>query len=208
MIKVMVKYILGKKVGMTQLFNERGVAFAVTLINAGPCVVTQLKTVDKDGYAAAQIGFESTRKNNKPAKGHFKDLGGFKFVREFRPRRTDLPAEWQVGRQITVEQFAIGDKVKVSGLMKGRGFQGGVKRHGFSGGQRSHGHRHVLRTIGSIGASYPERVWKGKRMPGQYGNARISIKNINVVAIDAKDNLLALQGAVPGARGSFVIIEG
>jgi len=127
-------------------------------------------------------------------------------VREFRPV-DNLLAEWRVGTKLTVEQFAVGDKVNVTGYMKGRGFQGGVKRHGFSGGQRTHGHRHVLRTMGSVGASYPERVWKGKRMPGQYGNAKISTKNIKVMAIDLNENLLALRGSVPGARGSLILIE-
>jgi len=202
----MAKYILGKKIGMTQLFNEQGKPLAVTLVTAGPCVVTQLRTLEKDGYAAAQMGFGTKKHLNKAQQGHFKDRGAFSMVREFRPV-DNLLAEWRVGTKLTVEQFAVGDKVNVTGYMKGRGFQGGVKRHGFSGGQRTHGHRHVLRTMGSVGASYPERVWKGKRMPGQYGNAKISTKNIKVMAIDLNENLLALRGSVPGARGSLILIE-
>lgn len=199
------KYILGKKIGMTQIFGERGRTLGVTLIEGGPCTITQMRTQEKDGYTAAQVGFGKRSSLTKALIGHLKGLGSFRYLREC--RFDNLPEGWKKGETLTVGQFSLGDKVKVTSFMKGRGFQGGVKRHGFSGGQRSHGHRHVLRTIGSIGSSYPERVWKGKRMPGQYGNAQVSTKNLKVVSIDADAGILALHGAVPGANGSLVIVQ-
>lgn len=197
-IKIM-KCILGRKVGMTTLFTASGATLPVTLIEAGPCTVTQIRTKENDGYTAIQIGFGVITKGKAPrAAGPSR----FRYLREFRVK--EVPADYGKGSLITVENFAPGDLVKVTSTMKGRGFQGGVKRHGFSGGRATHGDRHVLRKIGSIGASYPEKVWKGKRMPGHFGATRVSVKNIAVAAVDLQENLIAIHGAVPGARGSLV----
>lgn len=193
------KCILGKKVGMTNLFTAAGATLPVTLIEAGPCQVIEVRTKEKDGYTAIQIGFGVIKKGKAPRAA---GLSHFRYLREFRLK--DVPADFEKGSLITVENFAPGDLVKVTGTMKGRGFQGGVKRHGFSGGRATHGDRHVLRKIGSIGASYPEKVWKGKRMPGHYGATQVSVKNMKVAAVDPKENLIAVHGAVPGARGSLV----
>lgn len=201
------KCILGKKLGMSQLFTDEGATIPVTFIQVGPCRVVDIKTPERDGYCAIELGYEETAKKlAKAQRGHLKGLASFRYLREF--RFVEIPAGIKRGSVIGADAFSVGERVKVSGTMKGRGFQGGVKRHGFSGGQRSHGHRHVLRTIGSIGSSYPQKVWKGKRMPGQYGNTKVSVRNLTVVAVDAKENIIALHGAVPGARGGLIRIEG
>lgn len=201
------KFILGKKLGMTQLFTSTGATLAVTLVEAGPCTVVQVKSREKDGYLAVQLGFEPTAKRlSKAQHGRLKDLAPFRHLREF--RLMESANDLKRGSVITVAAFAVGDKVKVTSDMKGRGFQGGVKRHGFSGGPKSHGHRHVLRTIGSIGASTPEKVWKGKRMPGHYGDTQVSVRNLKVAAVAPAQNLLALTGAVPGSRGALVRVVG
>ena len=205
------KFILGKKLGMNQVFDKNGNIVPVTVIEAGPCFVTQIKTKEprkapseqrgkKDGYEAIQIGFE--RLKDKKIKKPQKDRP-YRFIREFLAEGKD----YKIGDEITVEIFNEGDKIKASGISKGRGFQGVVKRHGFSGGPASHGHRHVLRRPGSIGSSFPERVIKGKKMPGRTGFKRTTIKNLKVVIIDAKNNLLAVTGAIPGPIGSLVEIK-
>lgn len=197
------KFILGKKLGMTQIFDKDGNALPVTVIEAGPCFVTQIKDETKDGYRAVQIGLDELKdkKVKKSSQGK-----PFKHVREF-GLKTDEKIELAKGDKIEVSVFNEGDKIKISGISKGRGFQGVVKRHGFKGGPASHGHRHVLRRPGSIGTSFPERVIKGRKMPGHMGTERVTIKNMKLVLVDAKNNLLAVKGAVPGPNGGLVEIR-
>jgi len=201
--------ILGKKLGMTRIFDSEGLAVPATVIEAGPCFVVQHKTIAKDGYEALQLGLarRSLDKSNRPQKGHFEKHGaksGFKYLREI---RLEEAGAFEVGQEITVEQFAIGDRVNVIGTSKGCGFTGTVKRWNFSRGPMSHGSM-SHRAPGSIGASaYPSRVVKGKKMPGQVGNARVTIKNLEVVDVRPEENLLVLKGAVPGPRQGLVLIS-
>jgi len=197
------KFILGKKIEMSQRFKEDGTVIPVTLIVAGPCKITQVKTKEKDGHDAVQIGFDIVKKVNKPKKGHLKDLENFRYLREIRVEKVE---EYKRGQDIIVSTFAPGDKVKVIGTSKGRGFAGVVKRHGFHGGPASHGHKDNLRMPGSIGAGGVQRVFKGVRMAGRMGNQRVTVKNLEVIEVDPKNNLLVLKGAVPGARGALVLI--
>lgn len=198
------KFILGKKLKMTQVWNGDKVV-PVTLIQAGPIKITQVRTKDNDGYEAVQVGFDATAKHiNKPLKGHLKDLGDFRTLKEFRIQNT----EYKVGDILDVSQFIEGDKVKVSGLNKGRGFQGVVKRHGFHGGPKTHGQKNRLRAPGSIGATAPQRVLPGLRMAGRMGQERVSIKNLQVAGIDKENNILMVRGAVPGMKGTLIEIRG
>lgn len=195
--------ILGRKIGMTQIFDEKGKVIPVTVVEAGPCTVVQVKTADTDGYDALQLGFDEIRKEkrvNKPMMGHFKKAGikPYRLLREFRMSGLN------VGDQVTVEQFKKGDRVSVSGLSKGKGFQGVMKRHGYGGGPGSHGSM-FNRAPGSIGSSaFPSRVWKNKGMPGRMGGRRVTVKNLTVVDIRPEQNLILLKGAVPGHKGSYV----
>ncbi len=205
------KFILGKKIEMSQLFDQDGDVVPVTIVECGPCKVTQIKTEDKDGYSAVQIGFGKKKKLSKPLKGHLKGLGDFRWIREFRIKNKenkDILNNLKRGDKITVDIFEEGDKVKVTGISKGKGFQGVVKRHSFHGSPASHGHKDQLRMPGSIGATEPARVFKGKKMPGHMGSERVTIKNLEIVKIDKDKNLLYLRGAVPGTRGSLVMIQG
>jgi len=201
--------IIGKKLGMTRIFDPDGLAVAVTVIEAGPCFVAQVKSGARDGYEALQLGFErrSLGKVNKPLKGHFEKHGSksaFRYLREF---RLDGPGEFETGQEITLEQFAIGDKVNVIGTSKGCGFSGTIKRWNFHRGPMSHGSM-SHRAPGSIGASaYPSRVVKGKKLPGQMGNARVTVKNLEVVDVRPEENLLLIRGAVPGPRQGLVLIR-
>lgn len=190
---------------MAQIWKDDKV-IPVTVIEAGPVVVSQVRTKEKDGYEAIQVGFgeKKAKRIKKPQKGHFKDLGNFRHVKEFRIN----DKEYKVGETLTVEQFSEGDKVKVSGLNKGRGFQGTVKRHGFAGGPKTHGQKNRLRAPGSIGATAPQRVTPGKRMAGHMGQERVSIKNLKVVAVDKNKNILMVKGAVPGFKGILLEIRG
>lgn len=197
--------ILGKKIGMTQIFTDKGEICPVTIIEAGPCCVVQVKTLEKDGYEAVKIGFLETdeKKLNKPTLGIFKKSGlkPYKILREFPIKGM------KVGEFITVEKFAKGDKVSVSGTSKGKGFQGVMKRHHFAGGPGSHGSM-FNRAPGSIGASsFPSRVWKNKKLPGHMGLDRNTIKNLEVVDVRTEQNLILIKGAVPGAKGSLVEIK-
>jgi large subunit ribosomal protein L3 len=199
--------ILGRKLGMTQFFDEDGKVERVTVVEAGPCRVTGIRTHDRDGYEAVQLAFGEVRAKslNKPLLGHLKkaDAGPLKHVREFR----DEAGELQVGEDVKVDVFEKGQKVKVSGVSKGKGFQGTVKRHNFSRGPVSHG-SHNVRAPGSIGASAtPSRVFKGIRGPGQMGNKRITQRGLTVVDVIPDENLLLLRGSVPGAKGSVVEIR-
>ncbi len=202
--------IIGKKVGMTSFFDEEGRNIPCTVVQAGPCVVTQVKTVDTDGYSAIQMGYGDRKEKNTPAglKGHFKKAGTdpLQKVVEFRDYEGDQPS---VGDKVTVESFAAGEFCDVVGVSKGKGFQGVVKRHGFAGvGQRTHGQHNRLRAPGSIGAaSYPARVFKGMRMAGQMGNERVKAINLQIMKVIPEENLIVLRGAVPGSKGGFVTIE-
>jgi large subunit ribosomal protein L3 len=197
--------IIGKKIGMTQVFNDDGTVEAVTAIEAGPCVITQVKTADKDGYNSVQLAFGAAKKLNQPEKKHLKDLGLFKNLREF---RMDNVAEAEVGQVVNVDIFQADDIVDVSGTSKGRGFAGVMKRHGFHGGPKTHGQSDRARAPGSVGAgTTPGRVFKGKRMPGHMGNERVTVKNLKVVRIDQDRNILMVKGAVPGSRNGLLIIQ-
>jgi large subunit ribosomal protein L3 len=201
------KTLLGTKVGMTQLFAEDGTVTAVTVIQAGPCVVTQKKTVETDGYAATQIAYGDVKpkKLNKPLLGHLKKAG-------VGPKKHLVEVlgddEATLGDTVTVEAFAPGDPIKVTGVSKGKGFQGVIKRHNFKGGPAAHG-AHFHRAPGSIGASAdPARVFPGTKLPGQMGNVRVTQTGLSVVSTDAERNLLLVKGAVPGSKGSLVVIKG
>ena len=202
----MKKAILAKKVGMTQIFNEAGELVPVTVLQAGPCVVTQVKTTENDGYEAVQVGFEDIREKlvNKPVKGMFDKAGvSYKrYVREFK-----LEGEYSVKDEIKVDVFEAGDKIDATAIAKGKGFQGAIKRHGQSRGPMAHGskyHRHA----GSNGScSTPSRVFKGKKMPGHMGGKKVTTQNLEVVRVDAENNLLLIKGAVPGAKKALITVK-
>lgn len=204
----MKKGILATKVGMTQIFGEDGELIPVTVLQAGPCQVTQIRTEENDGYSAVQVGFMDKREKlvNKPQKGHF-NKAGVPYKRYLREFRFEDASEYQLGQEIKADIFQAGDHVDVIGTSKGKGFQGAIKRHGQHRGPMTHGskyHRHA----GSNGAaSDPSRVFKGKKMPGQMGNKRVTVQNLTIVQVDAEDNLLLVKGAVPGPRKSLVIIK-
>ena len=201
--------LLGKKIGMTSVFSADGKNIPCTVIEVGPCVVTQIKTVEKDGYAAVQVGFEDKKEKhtNKPEAGHFAKAGVTpkRHLAEFKSFET-AP---ELGSTLTVDLFQEGGFVDVVGTSKGKGFQGVVKRHGFGGvGQSTHGQHNRLRAPGSIGAcSYPAKVFKGLRMAGQMGNERVTVQNLQVIKVLPEHNLLMIKGSVPGSKGSIVIVE-
>ncbi|MEH6657410.1 50S ribosomal protein L3 [Leeuwenhoekiella marinoflava] len=199
--------LIGKKVGMTSIFDENGKNIPCTVIEAGPCVVTQVRTEEVDGYSALQLGFDDAKTANKAAQGHAKKAGTVakRKVVEFQ----EFEGEYKLGDAVTVEVFKEGQFVDVAGTSKGKGFQGVVKRHGFGGvGQATHGQHNRLRAPGSIGAaSYPARVFKGMRMAGQMGNERVKVQNLRVLKVVAEKNLLVVKGCVPGHKNSYVIIE-
>jgi large subunit ribosomal protein L3 len=207
----MTKFILGKKLGMSQMFDKEGKVVPITLIEAGPCFITQIKIKEKDGYEAAQIGFGETKKIKKPRKGQLgrisktqNPIPNIRWIREFRVDG----GKYELGQEIKADVFQEGDLVQVSGISKGKGFAGVVKRHGFKGAPASHGTKHNLRAPGSIGSSFPEHVMKGKRMAGRMGGDRVSVKNLKVAAVDAENNILAIKGAVSGKNGSLIEIRG
>ncbi len=204
----MKKAILATKVGMTQIFNEDGALVPVTVLQAGPCVVTQVKTMDNDGYSAVQVGFTDKREKlvSKPVKGHF-DKAGVSYKRYVREFRFENAEEYNVKDEIKADVFAAGDKIDATAIAKGKGFQGAIKRHGQSRGPMAHGskyHRHA----GSNGScSDPSKVFKGKKMPGHMGAKQITIQNLEVVRVDAENNLILVKGAVPGPKKSLVTIK-
>ena len=205
----MKKGIIGKKLGMTQIFTETGGVVPVTVIEAGPCVVAQKKTTENDGYDAVQLGFEdaSPKSVNKPAKGHFEKAGvpAKKHLKEF---RFEDAAKYNVGDVIAADTFAQGDKVDVTGITKGHGYTGAVKRWGNHILRMTHGTGPIHRQVGSMGAnSTPSRVFKNKKMAGQYGNEKLTVLNLEVVKVDTEKNLIAVKGAVPGARGGIVVLR-
>ena len=197
--------ILGRKVGMSQVFQEDGTAAPVTVIEAGPCIVVQVKTLDNDGYEAVQLGFGTRKRVNSPQKGHMKGLGDFKYLREF---DVDEIGDWEVGKKVGCEIFQAGDIVDVSGASKGRGFTGVMKRHNFHGGKRTHGQSDRERAPGSIGAGTdPGRVIKGLKMAGHMGTGQVTVKNLRVVQSDPSRNLLLVQGAVPGSKDALLRVR-
>ena len=201
------KGILGKKLGMTQIFTEEGIVVPVTVVEAGPNVVTQVKTVEKDGYNAIQVGFEDAKEKslNKPQKGHLAAANVLKkHLKEF---RVDAVEEFTVGQEIKADLFAAGEKIDVTGTSKGKGFQGPIKRHGQSRGPESHGSRYHRRP-GSMGAcSFPGRVFKNKKLAGHMGSVKVTVQNLEVVRVDADKNLILVKGAIPGHKGSMVTIK-
>ncbi len=205
----MFKGLLGKKIGMTQIFDDNGVAIPITVIEAGPCYVTQLLTSEKDGYSAVQIGFDEIKPSRitNGEMGHLKrnNLPPLRFLREF---RTDDPQVAE-GDKVTVDQFEVGELVDIVGTSKGRGFQGGVKRYNFGGGPKTHGQSDRMRAPGSRGAgTTPGRVFKGSRGPGHMGNERVTVQNLKVAYLDPERNLIGVKGAIPGARGGLIMIKG
>jgi len=201
----MIQGILGKKIGMSQCFQEDGTVVPVTVIEAGPCTVVQLKTVSKDGYEAVQLGFQPVRQLNKPLVGHLKENGLFRHLKEISVSSLE---GIEVGQKVDTGICSEWSRVDVIGISKGRGFQGVVKRHGFRGGPRTHGQSDRLRAPGSIGGTTtPGRVYKGKKMAGHMGNERITVLNLSVVQTDPERNLLLVKGAVPGANTSLLMIR-
>ncbi len=201
----MIHGIIGRKIGMTQVFRDDGIVEPVTAIEAGPCVVTQIKTVANDGYDAVQLGFGHTKRLNSPERGHLKKLGPFKYLREFRVSNIE---SIQLGQRFDVSLFKEGDLVDMTGTSKGKGFAGVVKRHHFAGGPKTHGQSDRHRAPGSIGATTtPGRVFKGMRMAGHMGNERVTVRKLKVVKADPERGLLLVRGAVPGARNGLLLIR-
>ena len=191
---------------MSQIFDKEGNVIPVTFVRATPNVVLRTKTKEKDGYEAVQLGFGTRNQKNikKPQRGHFKNLGNFKFLKEFRTKNLELSR----GDKIDVSVFQEGDIVKVGGVSKAKGFQGVVKRHGFHGASKTHGTKHAHRQPGSIGATWPQRVIKGRKMAGRMGGERVTVRNLKIVKVDAENNMLAIKGAIPGRRGTLLEIRG
>ena len=204
----MKKGIIGRKVGMTQIFDENGNVIPVTVIEAGPCVVSQVKTVENDGYNAIQLGFEDAKEKHltKAEIGHFAKAGvaNKKYLKEF---RLDDISGYEVGAAVTADVFAAGDKVDVTGITKGRGYTGAIKRWNLAKLRMTHGVGPVHRQSGSMGVIDPARIFKNKKMAGQYGNEQVTVLNLNVVKIDKDNNIIAVKGAIPGARGGIVFIR-
>ncbi|HAG07036.1 MAG TPA: 50S ribosomal protein L3 [Peptococcaceae bacterium] len=203
----MAKGIIGRKVGMSQLFTPEGLAVPVTLIEAGPCRVVQVKTAAQDGYEAVQLGFGEMKewRANRPLRGHFA-RAGTKPLRYLREIRVDDAGKYQVGQEIKCDVFRPGERVDVTGITKGRGFAGGIKRHGFHRGPMAHGSKYHRRP-GALAAKAPARVFKGRLLPGHYGVERVTVQNLEVVHVDPEKNILAVKGAVPGPRGGLVIVK-
>jgi large subunit ribosomal protein L3 len=202
----MIQGLIGRKLGMTQVFDDRGVVHPVTVVEAGPCVVTQVKTDEQDGYAALQLGFGIDGRLNEPEKGHRRASGFMsRFLREV---KADNVEDFTVGQVLKADVFSEGEVVDVTGTSKGKGFQGGVKRHGFSGGPKTHGQSDRHRAPGSIGSSAtPGRVFKGMRMAGRMGNDRVTVQNLKVIRVDTERNLLLIEGSVPGPNQGLLIIR-
>jgi len=196
------KFILGKKLGMSQVFDKDGSLIPVTLVEAGPCYVVQIKNKEKDKYEAIQVGFEKMKENKvkKSQKGK-----PYKHLREFRGE-IDI-SKYKIGDEINVSIFKEGEKIEVSGISKGKGFQGIIKRHGAKRKPASHGTKHEERAVGSVGPSFPQRVIKGRKMPGRMGNERVTVKNLEIVRVDTENNVLAIKGAIPGRRGALIEIR-
>jgi large subunit ribosomal protein L3 len=202
----MIEGLLGKKLGMTQIFTERGETVPVTVLEVGPCVVTQVKTVEKDGVRSVQLGFGYKKRLNEPEKGHLRASGSQS--RHLRDMKTEDGDDYSVGQTIDASIFAVGDKVDISGTSKGKGFQGVVKRHGFAGGPKTHGQSDRHRAPGSIGATTtPGRVFKGTRMAGHMGHERITVQSLEVVRVDTERNLVLVKGSVPGPNEGMLLVR-
>jgi len=204
-----IDFIIGRKVGMTRIFDDLGSDYPVTIVEAGPCEITQIKSIKNEGYSSIQMGYleKEIRHTNKPEKGHFAKAGASakKILKEF---TFDGLENIELGQKVTADIFETGDFVVVSGASKGKGFAGHMKRHGFSGGRRSHGKNSVMRKSGSIGAgSDPSRVWPGTRMAGRMGNENVTVKNLEVTRVEKDKNLVFIKGAVPGSKNGIVFIS-
>jgi large subunit ribosomal protein L3 len=204
-----IDFIIGKKVGMTRIFDDSGSDYPVTIVEAGPCEITQIKSIENEGYSSIQMGYleKEVRHINKSEKGHFNKAGvpAKKILKEFTIEELE---NIELGQKVTADIFETGDFVAVSGVSKGKGFAGHMKRHGFSGGRRSHGKNSVMRKAGSIGAgSDPSRVWPGTRMAGRMGNENVTVKNLEVTRVEKDKNLVFIKGAVPGAKNGIVFIS-
>jgi len=203
------KALITRKLGMTSTIADDGSVAAVTLLSASPCVITQIKDTDKDGYQAIQVGFEIAKRQNKAQVNHFKkSKASPKIVREFRTESAELPEDLTVGSELTAEVFSVGDVVDVVGTSKGKGFAGTIKRHNFSRQRVSHGGNGNVRKPGSIGSMYPQKIFKGKKMAGRMGHEKTTVKNLKIAIIDAEKGVLAVTGAVPGPRQSIVLVKG
>ncbi len=202
----MIEGLIGRKLGMTQVFDDRGLVHPVTVVETGPCVVTQLRTEERDGYEAVQLGFGLSKRLNRPEQGHRKESGFLsKTLREV--PASDM-SEFSVGQVLKADVFEVGERVDVAGTSKGRGFQGGVKRHGFAGGPKTHGQSDRLRAPGSIGSSAtPGRVLKGMRMAGHMGHERVTVQNLEIMRVDTERNLLLIKGSIPGPDNGVVIVK-
>ena len=201
-------FVIGKKAGMTRIFDENGRDYPTTIIEIAPCYVTQIKTLKNDGYSSVQLGFDEIpdRKVKQTQKGHL-SKSGVSGVRNFKEFRTESDSDVKLGSKVDASIFELGDFLAVTGTSKGRGFAGHMKRHGFAGGRRSHGKNSVMRKAGSIGAgSDPSRVWLGTRMAGRFGNDRVTVKNLEVIRVDVESNLVFIKGAVPGAKNGFIYL--
>ncbi len=194
---------------MTSTIAEDGTVTAITLLSASPCVITQIKTEETDGYQSVAVGFETQKRVNKPQVNQHKDSGVQpKVVREFRTEQEELPEDLKVGSTLTAEVFSVGDMVNVVGTSKGKGYAGTIKRHNFKRQRKTHGGKGNTRKVGSIGSMYPQRIFKGKRMAGRMGVDRVTVKNLKVVIVDADKGILAVTGAVPGPKNSIVLVKG
>lgn len=203
------KALITRKIGMTSTIEEDGTVSAVTLLSASPCVVTQLKTDETDGYTAVQLGFESRSKLAKPQENHFKKSGAQpKVTSEFRIDGNEIPEGLNVGAELTADVFTIGDIVDVVGTSKGKGYAGTIKRHNFKRQRKTHGGKGNTRKVGSIGSMYPQKIFKGKRMAGRMGGDRVTVRNLTIAIVDADKGILAVRGAVPGPRNSVVFVKG
>ncbi len=205
------KALITRKVGMSSTISEDGTVTAVTLLSASPCVITQLKSEEVDGYTAVQVGFEGQKRVAKPQQNHFKKAGDDvspKVVREFRVSPEDMPEDLTVGSTLTAEVFSVGDVVDVVGTSKGKGYAGTIKRHNFHRQRKTHGGKGNTRKVGSIGSMYPQHIFKGKKMAGRMGVERVTVKNLKIAIVDAEKGLIAVTGAVPGPRKGIVILKG
>lgn len=201
------KALITRKVGMTSTIAEDGVVTAVTLLSASPCVITQVKTIDTDGYMAVQLGTEEAKNLGKSAEGHFKNSGVMpKIVREF--RIDEISDDIKVGEKVSADIFESGDNVDVTGTTKGKGWAGTIRRHNFHRQRKTHGGKGNTRKVGSIGSMYPQHILKGKKMAGQLGHDQVTVKNLKVAFVDVENNLIAVTGAVPGPRKGIVILKG
>lgn len=202
------KKILGRKIGMTQIFDEDGVVTPVTVVEAGPVKVIQKKSLEKDGYNSIQVGYLDVKENkvNKPLKGHF-DKAQSEYKKYLREIRVDNPDEYEIGQEIKADIFQSGDKIDVTGISKGKGTQGPIKRHGYGRGPQTHGSKYHRAAGAMAAAAYPGRVFKGKKLAGHMGNKKVTVQNIEVVKVDAERNLLLVKGAVPGPKGGLLTIK-